>query len=106
LDLNRPGLEFCLTMDNLNIHKHPAVLDLIDDAGHKIVFRAPYWSCDGAIEYVFNTIHVKLQMADNGVIVASTDSLCNCENFSVRVGVGEVFWRPMTADNSVEVTFR
>lgn len=73
LDLNRPGSEFCFTMDNLNIHKHPAVLDLIDDAGHKIVFRAPYWSCDGAIEYVFNTIHVKLQMADNGV--STTDEL-------------------------------
>jgi len=42
LDLNRPGLEFCFTMDNLNIHKHPAVLDLIDDAGHNIIFRSPY----------------------------------------------------------------
>ena len=54
-------------MDNLNIHKHQIILDLIDDAGHRIVFRAPYWSCDGAIEYVFNTIHTKLQMDDLGV---------------------------------------
>ena len=53
-------------MDNLNIHKHPMILDLIEESGHRIVFRAPYWSCDGPIEYVFNTIHVKLQMDDDG----------------------------------------
>ena len=62
-------------MDNLNIHKHPLILDLIDDAGHRIVFRAPYWSCDGATEYVFITIRVKLQMNDNGV--ETTDDLIN-----------------------------
>ena len=67
LDLNRPNETFCFTMDNLNIHKHPLILDMIEDAGHRIVFRAPYWSCDGPIEYVFNTIHVKLQMNDTGV---------------------------------------
>ena len=67
LDANRPGGSFCFTMDNLNIHKHPVILDMIEDAGHRIVFRAPYWSCDGPIEYVFNTIHFKLQMDDDGV---------------------------------------
>ena len=67
LDLNRPNETFCFTMDNLNIHKHPLILDMIEDAGHRIVFHAPYWSCDGPIEYVFNTIHVKLQMNDTGV---------------------------------------
>ena len=75
LPLNRPGQSFCFTMDNLNIHKHPAVLDLIEDSGHRVVFRAPYWSCDGAIEYVFNTIQVKLKIADNGVI--TPDDLIN-----------------------------
>ena len=40
---------------------------MIEDAGHRIVFRAPYWSCDGPIEYVFNTIHFKLQMDDDNV---------------------------------------
>ena len=64
LDVNRPNQTFCFTMDNLNIHKHPIILDLINNSGHRVVFRAPYWSCDGAIEYVFNTIHVKLQMSD------------------------------------------
>ncbi|KAL7526315.1 hypothetical protein ACHAXR_001422 [Thalassiosira sp. AJA248-18] len=75
LDVNRPNQTFCFTMDNLNIHKHPVILDLIEDAGHRLVFRAPYWSCDGAIEYVFNTIHVKLQMNDGGV--TSVDDLIN-----------------------------
>ena len=53
-------------VDNLNIHKHPVILQLIKDAGHCIVFRAPYWSCDGPIKYVFDTIHCKLQMEDEG----------------------------------------
>jgi len=67
LVLNRPNQQFCFTMDNLNLHKHPMIRDMIDEAGHRVVFRAPYWSCDGAIEYVFNTIHVKLQMCETNV---------------------------------------
>ena len=41
------------------------IFNLIYGPGH-VVFRAPYWSCDGLIEYVFNTIHYKLQMAEDG----------------------------------------
>lgn len=68
LTTNRPGRSFCFTMDNLNVHKNPMILNMIENAGHRIVFRAPYWSCDGPIEYVFNTIHTMLQMdEDNGV---------------------------------------
>lgn len=65
LDNNFPGRSFLFTMDNLNLHKHFIILDLIEEAGHRIVFRAPYWSCDGAIEYVFNTIHTFLEMNDD-----------------------------------------
>lgn len=65
LNTNYPGRSFLFTMDNLNIHKHLLILGLIEDAGHRIVFRAPYWSCDGAIEYVFNTIHTFLEMNDD-----------------------------------------
>ena len=72
---NRPGQSFCFTMDNLNIHKHPVVLNLIENAGHRIVFRAPYWSCDGAIEYVFNTIHTMLQMATEGNGASTAEQL-------------------------------
>ena len=73
LATNRPGQTFCFTMDNLNIHKDPIILDMIEAAGHRVVFRAPYWSCDGAIEYVFNTIHTMLQSADN--VVDNVDEL-------------------------------
>ena len=31
------------------------------------MFRAPYWSCDGTIEYVFNTIQTWFQMDVHGV---------------------------------------
>jgi hypothetical protein len=57
---NFPERSFCFTMDNINIHKHASILEMIEDAGHRIVFRAPYWSCDGAIEYVFNIINTFL----------------------------------------------
>jgi hypothetical protein len=30
-----------------------------------VVFRASYWSCDGAIEYVFNSFQMELQMGIN-----------------------------------------
>ena len=63
LNDNYPGRSFLFTMDNLNIHKH--LLILIEEAGHRVVFRAPYWSCDGAIEYAFNTIHTFLEMNDD-----------------------------------------
>jgi transposase len=55
------GKTYVFTMDNLNVHKNPVVEDLIESAGHSVIYRAPYWSVDGAIEYVFNTIHTKLQ---------------------------------------------
>ena len=36
------------------------VLGLITGAGYRYLFRAPYWSVDGPIEYVFNPIHTHL----------------------------------------------
>jgi len=67
LDAHRPGRSFLFTMDNSNIHKHPVILDLIHGREHHVIFRAPYWSCDGAIEYVFNTLQTRLQMDVYGV---------------------------------------
>ncbi len=52
------------------------VRDLIAHAGHRIEYRAPYWSCYGAIEYVFNTIHTELEM-DDGVAMENVDDLEN-----------------------------
>ena len=49
-------------MDNLNVHKNPMVWMLIVNRGHQVVFRAPYWAVDGAIEYVFNTVHTMIEV--------------------------------------------
>ena len=59
------GRRFCFTMDNLNSHKHPLVLNEILNRGHKCVFRAPYWAVDGAIEYVFNKMNTMLMIHYN-----------------------------------------
>jgi hypothetical protein len=49
---------------------------------YRIVFRAPYWSCDGAIEYVFNTIHTYLEI-DDGQAMADVDALVNMINLII-----------------------
>ena len=50
----------CFTFDNLTAHHHQAVVYTIIAAGHRVVFRAPYYPVDGAIEYVFNSIQQQL----------------------------------------------
>jgi hypothetical protein len=47
-------------MDNLVTHRHPIIAQMIIAAGHRIVYRAPYYPVDGPIEYVFNTIQQEL----------------------------------------------
>eukprot|EP00956_Cyclotella_meneghiniana_P016421 scaffold25924_cov69-Cyclotella_meneghiniana.AAC.4 len=49
---------------------------------HRVVFRAPYWSCDGAIEYVFNTIHTYLEM-DDGSHLEDANDLTNKTNLII-----------------------
>jgi hypothetical protein len=64
-DLAHPrfvGRTFTFTMDNLNSHKNPIILNMIHTAGHQFVFRAPYWPTDGAVEYVFNTVQTRLKV--------------------------------------------
>ena len=56
-----PGRFYVFTMDNLTSHHNPAVIALIQNAGHGVVFRAPYWPVDGAIEYVFNSLQTLLR---------------------------------------------
>ncbi len=60
LAFDRPGRSFCFTMDNLNVHYSPVLLQMIASQGHRYLFRAPYWSVDGPMEYVFNSIHTLL----------------------------------------------
>ena len=40
---------------------------MIAAEGHGLVFRAPYWPVDGAIEYVFNTIYTYLMEYYNSI---------------------------------------
>ena len=65
LDQNHPGRLFVFTMDNLSEHKNPLVTNQILMAGQIYVFHAPYWPVDGAVEYVFNAIQLKLRIYFN-----------------------------------------
>ena len=60
LVLDHPDQLFCFTMDNLKSPQNLIVFNLITGAVHRYLFYAPYWSVDGLIEYVFNTIHTRL----------------------------------------------
>ena len=56
------GRRYCFTMDNLLSHHSPQIRNMIEAAGHRLVFRAPYWAVDGPIEYIFNTIQNALKI--------------------------------------------
>mmetsp|Transcript_4614 Transcript_4614/g.5167 ORF Transcript_4614/g.5167 Transcript_4614/m.5167 type:complete len:368 (-) Transcript_4614:25-1128(-) len=83
-----PGNRYCFTMDNLNAHTNAAVTALIYDAGHRIVFRAPYYPVDSAIEYIFNVIQCALcinlrEIKDtNDYIVFLRQIITNMPDFS------------------------
>jgi len=65
IDSIGPGTDenrFTFTMDNLNSHTNAAVQGLIVGSGHRLVFRAPYYPVDGAIEYIFNVIQCALRI--------------------------------------------
>ena len=81
LDQNHPGRSFVFTMDNLSAHKNPLVTNRILMAGHRYVFRAPYWPVDGAVEYVFNAIQSKLRIYFNRL--ETMDDLRNRINLTV-----------------------
>jgi hypothetical protein len=51
------------TMDNLNTHRNLLVQQMIHAAGHRCVFRAPYYPVDSPIEHLFNSIQVDLSLA-------------------------------------------
>ena len=62
-------------MDNLNVHRNELIVNMILEDDHKIVFRAPYYAVDGAIEYVFNTLQTTLMIHFNEI--DSMDELRN-----------------------------
>ena len=63
------GRSFTFTMDNLNSHKSVAVQNIIFHYGHTVVYRAPYYACDGPIEYIFNTIQSILRSNLHNIVV-------------------------------------
>ena len=60
LDADHPGRLFCFTMDNRDIHHSEILLERFEERGHRYLFRAPYWSLDRPMEYIFNIVHVLL----------------------------------------------
>jgi transposase len=83
-----PDNFYVFTMDNLNAHKNEAVIALIHAYGHGVVYRAPYWAVDAAIEYVFNTLQALLRAKlyriknMNDLIAAVYESIQSMIDFS------------------------
>ena len=86
---------YVFTMDNLNSHRNVAVVALIHLFGHGVVYRAPYWAVDGAIEYIFNTlltlVRGKLyEIRDSNDLIAtiyeSIQSIDSFANYFINVG--------------------
>jgi len=87
LAIDWPGRSFCFTMDNLNIHHNPVLMQMIASRGHRYLFRAPYWSVDGQMEYVFNTIHTLLLQYFR--TIDDLPVLGNCNGAGGNVSAGE-----------------
>lgn len=68
----------CFIMDNLVSHHSAAIRQMIVTAGHRMVFRAPYYPVDGPIEFVFNTIEQRL--SDYQYVVLDGNSLRQAVN--------------------------
>jgi len=68
---------------------------LIWAAGHRLVFRAPYYPIDGPIEYVFNTIQgvlrIRMDVITDGpsLINVAIAAVPSFEPYFVNCG----FWR-------------
>jgi transposase len=83
-----PDNFYVFTMDNLSAHKNPGVTALIHAAGHGVVYRAPYYAVDGAIEYVFNTLQALLRnrlyqiRTLEDLVLAIHQSIGNMHNFA------------------------
>ena len=79
---------FVFTMDNLHAHKNEAVIALIHLYGHGVVYRAPYWPVDGAIEFIFNTIQTLVRsrmytvITSNDLIASVYESIQSIDSFA------------------------
>ena len=70
--LDKSDRRFCFIMDNLRSHHNQQMSAIIIEAGHPIVFRAPYYLVDDLIEYVFNTIQGVLRIRNHLISDAAT----------------------------------
>ena len=84
LGLGTADRGFCFIMDNLSSHHIKQMSLLIFMAGHRLVFRAPYYPIDGPIKYVFNTIQGTLRINMNSIV--DGPSLVN----GVHAAIGDI----------------
>ena len=76
-----PLLLYCSS--HQNVHMSAIILA----AGHRIVFRAPYYPVDGPIEYVFNTIQGLLRIRNDQI----TDGNSLVQEKNVAIGAIPTF---------------
>jgi len=57
-----PDNFYVFTMDNLSSHRNVLVQQAIHLAGHRCIFRAPYYPVDSPIEHLFNTVQMALTL--------------------------------------------
>ena len=60
-------------------HHNRQMTTMIHEAGHRLVFRAPYCPIDGTIEYVFNTTQ--------GMLIMNMHKISNGQTLVHEVGV-------------------
>jgi len=70
--LDEADQQFCFIVDNLRSHHNQQMSAIIIEAGHRIVFRAPYYSVYGPVEYVFNTIQGVTRIRNHLISDAAT----------------------------------
>ena len=51
------GRPIYFIMDNLNAHKNTIVINVIIGDEHQVVYCVDYWTTDGLIEFLSNTLH-------------------------------------------------
>ena len=56
------GRSFVFTMNNLNVLKNPLIVNILRHAGHRLVYRSPYWPVDGEVEHKFDRIQKRLKV--------------------------------------------
>ena len=74
-----PERRYCFTMDNLRSHHNRQMAAMIHEAGHRLIFRAPYYPTDGPIEFVFNTIQ--------GMLINNMHKISSGQDLIHEVGV-------------------